>query len=136
MRKIIFTIMSLGICGILQAQSVPVTGKWEFAVVTPFNTDKIVIDFRTDGNRLGGTIIRSEPPGQPPANLEGEILDDTITFTVKSPDGLRTIMIKGKINSDEIAFTREASGAAGQGPGMGFYGLDGPATVIATRVKR
>ena len=102
---------------------------------TPFRTDNIVIDLKKDGNRLSGTITRSDPPGQQPMKLEGEINNDKMEFKVNSPDGKRIITVSGNVTEDEITFMREVSGTAGRGPGLGFYGLNGPDFVTAIRLK-
>jgi hypothetical protein len=36
---------------------------------------------------------------------------------------------------DEITFTREARGSGGRGGGNGIYGLDGPKTLVAKRIR-
>jgi hypothetical protein len=123
------------VCGNIQAQTGIVDGPWEFQVQTQFRTDHIVIDFRTDGGALGGTITRSDPPGQMPANLAGAMINDRVSFTVRSPDGLRTITMHGIVTGDTIHFTRAISGTHGQGPGDGFFGLYGPDAITATRIK-
>ena len=58
-----------------------------------------------------------------------------IVFTVPSPDALRTITMTGMVIGDEITFTREVIGTAGEGHGLGFYGLKGPATIVVKRMK-
>ena len=135
MKKIILSIASLLIGSMVHAQTGALAGKWEFEAAGRIGTDRLVIDFKVEGNKLGGTITRNDPPGQPPAALAGEINGDMIVFTVQSPDGLRTITMTGKISGDEIIFARVVSGAEGAGHGLGFYGLKGPATVVAKRVK-
>ena len=135
MKKIILSIASLLIGSMVHAQTGALAGKWEFEAAGRIGTDRLVIDFKVEGNKLGGTITRNDPPGQPPAALAGEINGDMIVFTVQSPDGLRAITMTGRIGGDEITFTREVTGTAGVGHGLGFYGLNGPAVVIAKRLK-
>ena len=135
MKKIILLIASLLAGSMVHAQTRALAGQWEFEAAGRIGTDRLVIDFKVEGNKLGGTITRNDPPGQPPAALAGEINGDMIVFTVQSPDGLRAITMTGRIGGDEITFTREVTGTAGAGHGLGFYGLNGPAVVIAKRLK-
>jgi hypothetical protein len=111
-----------------------VDGKWATEAPGPRGNgvDKIVMEFKSAGSKLTGTIVRTDPPGQKPVALEGTIDKDVVTFTVKSPDGNRTITFTGTVKGDEITFKREVKGTGG---GQGFYGLHGPATLTAKRVK-
>ena len=107
-------------------------GKWrtEAASAKPGLMDQITMTFKVQDMKVTGSIARTEPPGQSPVPLEGTVTLETIEFTAKSPDGLRTFSFKGKLNGDEIVFTREGTGTGGA---IGFYAL-GPATFTAKRV--
>jgi hypothetical protein len=107
-------------------------GKWrtEAASAKPGVMDQIIMTFKVQDMKVTGLIARTEPPGQSPVPLEGMVTLETIEFTAKSPDGLRTFSFKGKLNGDEIVFTREGKGT---GAAIGFYAL-GPATFTAKRV--
>ena len=108
-------------------------GKWrtEAPSAKPDVMDQITMTFRVQDMKVIGSIARTEPPGQSPVPLEGTVTLETIEFTVKSPDGLRILSFKGKLNGDEIVFTREGKGT---GAARGFYAL-GPATFTAKRVS-
>jgi hypothetical protein len=108
-------------------------GKWrtEALLARPDVMDQITMTFRVQDMKVTGSIARTEPPGQSPVPLEGTVTLETIEFTVKSPDGLRTFSFKGKLKGDEIVFTREGQGT---GTAIGFYAL-GPATFTAKRVN-
>jgi uncharacterized protein (TIGR03435 family) len=111
------------------------SGKWGTGVpgveaIT--GPDIVTMEFKVGGGRVTGSITRTEPPGQAPVIIDsGTATANTITFTVKSPDGRRTITLTGQMKGDEIEFTREAKGTGG---GYGFYGLEGPKTLTARRI--
>ena len=108
-------------------------GKWRTAAPSakPDVLGQITMTFRVKDMKVTGSIARTEPPGQSPVPLEGTVTLETIEFTVKSPDGLRVFSFKGKLNGDEIVFTREGKGT---GAAIGFYAL-GTATFTAKRVS-
>jgi hypothetical protein len=109
-------------------------GKWktEAPSINPQVMDQITMTFKVTDTKVTGSIARTQAAGQTPVPVEGVVTADTITFTVKSPDGLRTIEFNGKLNGDEIVFSREAKGGGG---GRGIFGLLGPSTVTAKRMQ-
>ena len=109
-------------------------GKWktEAPSANPQVMDQITMTFKVADSKVTGAIARTQPAGQTPVPLEGTVTLDTITFTVKSPDGLRTIAFTGKLKGDEIVFSLEAKGSGG---GRGIFGLDGPPTLTARRMQ-
>src|SRR5262245_50046428 len=109
-------------------------GKWktEAPSANPQLMDEITMTFKVTDSKVTGSLARTQPAGQTPVPVEGTVTLDTITFTVKSPDGLRTIAFTGKLMGDEIEFSREAKGGGG---GRGIFGLNGPATVTAKRMQ-
>jgi hypothetical protein len=109
-------------------------GKWktEAPSANPQVMDQITMTFKVADTKVTGSIARTQPPGQTPVPLEGTVTLDTITFTVKSPDGARTIAFTGKLKGDEIVFSLEAKGSGG---GRGIFGLYGPPTVTAKRMQ-
>jgi len=109
-------------------------GKWktEAPSVNLEVMDQITMTFKVTDSKVTGSIARTQPAGQTPVPLEGTVTEDTITFTVKSPDGARTIAFTGKLKGDEIVFSREAKGGGG---GRGIFGLNGPATITAKRMQ-
>jgi hypothetical protein len=103
-------------------------GKWR----TEVGVDVVVFEFKVEAAKVTGLITRTAVPDQDPVSFEGTLKNDTLTFTVTSPDGRRTVSLTGKVKSDEIAFDRVVKGVGG---GPGFYGIDGPAAIVAKRVK-
>ena len=95
-----------------------------------------MIELSVKGAAVAGTITRTNAPNQTPTTLKGKFANNVVTFSVTSPDGMRTISMTGKVSGDEIVFERKAVGtAAGAGAGTGFYGLSGPKTVSAKRLR-
>jgi hypothetical protein len=133
-KKIATAMAALVMSVVVFAQSAGLAGKWEFTAPGTRGQDRLVIDFVVAGNKLSGTITRTDPPGQEPTDLQGALNGDKIVFTVKSPDGNRTITMTGNVGADEISFKREAMGTTAKGPGTGFYGLNGPPAIVARRV--
>lgn len=131
-RMIVSCLLLFVITGHLLGQAT-IAGKWETEAPGPRGIDKIVMDFKVDGTKLTGTVLRSSPPGQGPVTLEGKVDKTRVEFTVKSPDGSRTIKFTGELKGDTIEFTREVTGAGG-GNGI-FGGETGPKNVTAKRAK-
>ena len=94
--------------------------------------DMITMELHVDGDKLTGQITRTDPPGQDPVAIAGKATETTVVFTVKSPDGKRVITFKGRLEGNQLVFSREVQGTGG---GRGIYGLDGPSNVTARRVK-
>jgi hypothetical protein len=72
-----------------------------------------VFSFDVDGTKLTGTV--SDPQGTT-AIREGQIDGDEISFVVMSSFGGNEVKLayKGKVDLNEIQFTREIQGARGQ----------------------
>jgi hypothetical protein len=67
---------------------------------------------------------------------DATISGDSITFTVKSPDGDRTVTFTGTLRGDEITFARKTVVREGGNPGgAGIVGANGPPEVVAKRAK-
>ena len=138
MKRIPFVLATLATLTLLAATpgfaQVAFNGKWktEAPSANPQVMDQITMTFKVADSKVTGSIARTQPPGQTPVPVEGAVTQDTITFTVKSPDGARTIAFTGKLKGDEIVFSREAKGSGG---GRGIFGLDGPTTVTARRMQ-
>jgi hypothetical protein len=138
MKRMPFILATLATLTLLSATlgfaQVAFNGKWttEAPSANPLVMDEITMTFKVADSKVIGSIARTQPAGQTPVPIEGAATLDTITFTVKSPDGARTIAFTGKLNGDEIVFTREAKGSGG---GRGIFGLNGPATITAKRMQ-
>jgi pimeloyl-ACP methyl ester carboxylesterase len=101
-------------------------GLWEAEfpnVPRPFN-----VQIRIDGTRVTGMWN----PNQLPL-IDGSVSGDTLRFSVKSPDGTRTIRFLGTLDGNAIAFHREVDAPPGTGQGPGIFGAAGARTFTATR---
>jgi hypothetical protein len=89
------------------------------SVATDFfaNSVKTVFSFKVDGTTLTGTVSNHE--GET-AISEGRINGDEISFVViRNFDGnAMKLVYKGKVELNEIKFTREAQGGIGQQQGF------------------
>jgi hypothetical protein len=131
------TIVLLGVlllpASLLLAQTPSFHGNWEMRVTGDEGPDVIVLELQVEDDAMTGTLTRTNPPGQVPVPVQNLwIANNEIRFTVKSPDGLRTVHFQGKLSGEEIVFTRMADGSGG---GSGIYGLRGPSTISAHRQK-
>ena len=114
-------------------------GKWQTSFPT---SGGIAVELAAKGNSLAGSITfaADTPIGQGLTGsaeiYDGRIKGNTISFTVKSPGGDRTITFTGRLNGDEIVFTRDVEvrpgGASGE---QGIFGTQGARTFIASRFK-
>jgi len=84
-------------------------------ILTDFSAalSETVFSFKVDGTKLAGTISDSEGKT---AITEGRINGDEISFSVvRNFDGnAMKLVYKGKVELNEIKFTREAQGGKGQ----------------------
>lgn len=68
--------------------------------------------------------------------LSGSVNGNRITFSVKSPNGVRTVTFIGSVAGDELAFERRVEVPPGGAPGgTGIFGVSGPPTFVAVREK-
>ena len=135
MKRIPFTLIVLTMLAATSGfAQTAFNGKWktEAPSLNPEVMDEITITLKVKDTSVTGSIARTQPAGQTPVPIDGTVTEDTISFTVKSPDGLRTVAFKGKLNGDEIVFTLEVKGTGG---GRGIYGLYGPPTLTAKRLR-
>ena len=104
----------------------PFAGTWE----TEFpNTPRpFTVQLRIDGSRVTGTWN----PNQLPL-FDGSVAGDTLRFSVKSPDGTRTIRFTGTLRGDTLSFVREVDASAGGVQGQGIFGVAGARTFTARR---
>jgi len=87
-------------CAPIYGQTGP-TGTWRIDDVGP-SLPTLVL--RVDGSTLTGTVR----VGGTREITEGHLDGNTITFKVTGPSGDLTMTFRGKIDGDQIAFTREA----------------------------
>jgi len=115
-RKLALVVAGIAALGmpVLLAQD-SLSGKWRTQAPGAITGLHIVtMDLKVDNGKLTGSMTRTEPPGQSPVKIDnGTATANTITFSVKSADGRRTITFTGKLKGDEIEFTREAKGTGG-----------------------
>jgi hypothetical protein len=68
---------------------------------------------------------------------DGKVDGDAVSFRVQFPDGGRTVTFTGKVDGDEIVFSREVVVPPGANPGgNGILGDGGPATFTVYRVTQ
>lgn len=68
--------------------------------------------------------------------VDGKVDGDELIFKATTVDGDRTITLRGRVNGDEITFTREfvlRSGGVPGGPGL--FGAAGPSIIVASRLQ-
>ncbi|HEY2381866.1 MAG TPA: hypothetical protein VGK48_11870 [Terriglobia bacterium] len=109
-------------------------GKWQVMGVpnAPWT-----LEFTVDGTALHGTIRQTGPQSEPLSIAAGKADGNSISFKVLSPDGERTILFRGRLNGDEIAFTREITVlTAGTRGGNDLYGGAAPLAFTANRLSR
>jgi hypothetical protein len=108
-------------------------GRWQTEAQGRLGADIVTFEFKTNGTALTGSLRRTQPASI--VNLEGKIDKDLVVFVVKA--SAKTITFLGKLDGDQIVFTREARGVAapGDGPGTGILGMNGPKNLVATRIK-
>ena len=107
-RKILMFACFVCVCG-LAVSAAGVDGKWKTEFDTQIGVQKYVFTFKVEGEKLSGkaSFERMDQKGEADL-LEGKVSGNDISFVEKlSFDGndIR-IEYKGKINGDEISFTR------------------------------
>jgi hypothetical protein len=67
----------------------------------------------------------------------GRAVGDTIRFSVKSPDGSRTVSFAGVLHGDQLLFTRDVQVPPGSTTvgGQGIFGVGGVRNFTATRSR-
>jgi hypothetical protein len=121
----LFSALLLLIVGSAQAQT-GITGTW---VTHNFNDGPNLIDLQANGARVTGTISR----GQNVTHIyDGSMSGNTITFKANA-GGNRIITYTGRLNGDELAFTRSVQVLRALADGAGIYGSLGPMEFLASR---
>jgi hypothetical protein len=104
-------------------------GTWEAEypnVPRPFD-----VQLRAAGSLVTGTWLPNQL-----ALFDGSIKGDTLRFSVKSPDGARTIRFVGTLRGDAIAFVRDVEAPAGGVQGQGIFGTAGLREFVARRSRQ
>ena len=111
----------------------PFAGAWDAAFPNaprPFTFSISISGGTATGNITAGGGALNLPI------LEGTADAQTLTFTVNSPDGGRTITFRGTINGDTISFVRDVTiQPGGQPGGNALWGTSGPRTFTARRAR-
>jgi hypothetical protein len=89
--------------------SVTIAGKWQSDFDTQIGLQKYVYEFKLDGENLTGTAAHDLNGEKATADIKGKVTGGDITFTepFKFQDQTIDITYTGKINGDEIKFTRK-----------------------------
>jgi hypothetical protein len=120
----VLTLLLLGSAPEARAQS-DFSGTW---VTHNFGDGPNLIDLQATGNRVTGTISRGL---QVNTIYDGTISGNTVTFKAAAAGDIRIITYTGRLNGNELAFTRTVEvRTAG---GAGIYGSGGPMEFLATR---
>lgn len=94
-----------------------------------------VFEFTIVGTAMIGTVRQGGAPREPVTIAAGKTEGANLSFKVLSPDGERTITFRGRVNGDEISFTREIKVLkGGSRGGNDLYGGSAPLQFIANRV--
>ncbi len=88
-----------------------IDGKWEAKVMTQVGERTMAMNFRSEGDKLTGTI--SDGTAKDAPIEDGRIEGDTISFKQTLEFGGSSVVFTyvGKVKAGEIAFTREGLGA-------------------------
>jgi pimeloyl-ACP methyl ester carboxylesterase len=106
--------LTLKIKGASKTQT-PFSGTWE---ATLGGGPDWTFELEIDGKVLRGNVLERNVPISD-GNVEGEIL----SFKLKSPDGARTITFTGRLQGNELSFTRDVEVVPGGNPGgRGLFG--------------
>ncbi len=116
---------------------VDVTGRWESL---QWNQDIWLMDLRSTGNQLSGTVGVMAAPGREAVSnsrpiYDAKIENNTISFKAKSVDNVRTISFTGKAQGDEILVYRSVQLAPGGAVGFNVpLGVYAPMSFVARRI--
>jgi hypothetical protein len=88
-----------------------ITGKWTASFDTQVGVQNYTYEFKVDGTKLTGTAKSNFGQAE---ITEGAVKGDEVTFVenLKMEEQTLKITYKGKINGDEIKFTRQVADVA------------------------
>jgi pimeloyl-ACP methyl ester carboxylesterase len=93
----------------------PFAGTWE---VTLGGGPDFTFELEIERKVLRGNMLERNVPIK-----DGRVEGETLTFKLKSPDGARTITFTGRLQGNELSFTREVEVVPGGNPGgPGLFG--------------
>ena len=111
----------------------PFVGDWE--AVFPNAPRVFNFTLAIAGRVVSGAITAGGGAVKVPV-IEGTADLYTLTFSVKSPDGERTVTFTGTLDGDRISFTRGILAPPGNNPGgAALWGSAGARTFVATRAR-
>jgi Two component regulator propeller len=106
----------------------PLAGTWE---TTLGGGPDWTMQLETDGSVVRGTVLEQLLP-----ILDGKTDGTTLSFRVRSPDGARVIAFTGRLQGNELSFSRDVeSGTSANPGGPGLFGGAGPRAFTAKRVR-
>lgn len=113
-RVIITSVFAIGLflvgAGTMAAQSTSVAGEWDASMNTPGGAHPFKLVFKVDGEKLTGTVKRSNGD----VALEGTIKGSDISFsyTITYNDHDLQLSFTGKVTGDNISGTVSFGGQA------------------------
>ena len=114
MRKHNFTFLVVVACLFaLAASAADVSGTYVAQVPGRNGTMETTFKLKADGDKLTGTVVTQRGEAE---IKDGEVAGDTISFsqTFELGGNSMTILYKGKVEGNEIKFTREVQGGQGR----------------------
>ena len=100
-------------------------GAWEAEL--PAMPRPMSVQLSVAGDSVTGMWLPNRLP------IAGRLAGDTLRFSVKSPDGTRTISFAGTPRGDGLAFVRTVDAPPGTGQGGGIFGTAGIRSFTMTR---
>jgi len=114
MRKLNFTFLVVVACLFaLAASAADVSGTYVAQVPGRNGTMETTFKLKADGDKLTGTVVTQRGEAE---IKDGKVAGDTISFsqTFERGGNSMTILYKGKVEGNEIKFTREVQGGQGR----------------------
>jgi hypothetical protein len=114
MRKLNLTFLVVVACLFaLAASAADVSGTYVAQVPGRNGTMETTFKLKADGDKLTGTVVTQRGEAE---IKDGKVAGDTISFsqTFERGGNSMTILYKGKVEGNEIKFTREVQGGQGR----------------------
>lgn len=104
--------MLIALCGtVVSAQKTSVDGTWDAAMNTPGGVRNFQLVFKTDGEKLSGTVKRSDGDLPLTGTVKGDQIDFSYTITYNGHDLVLTLT--GKVTGDSIGGQVDFGGNGG-----------------------